>query len=116
MTRTELTAPAPRPVSFATIVVILAGLGLFLFLTRWAIHRHHHHLHTLPAYGSAEGTPKEAAWQATAEGRRAYLLDLKAKQQKELAAYGWVDRKAGVVQLPIDRAMALVAQEHSAAK
>lgn len=110
MTRTDLNAP--RPVSFATIVVILVGFGLFLFLTRWVIHTHH----TLPAYGTAESYPADQAWQATPEARRKYLLELRAKQQKQLAGYGWVDQKAGIVQLPIDRAMVLTAQDHGAAK
>lgn len=32
------------------------------------------------------------------------------RQQQELETYGWVDRKAGVVRLPIDRAMDLLIQ------
>jgi hypothetical protein len=39
-----------------------------------------------------------------------------AKQQKQAASYAWVDRKAGVVQLPIDRAMELVVQQYGAGK
>ncbi len=40
-------------------------------------------------------------------------LDLERKRQAEdalLASYGWVDRKAGVVRIPIQRAMELVAE------
>ena len=110
MTRTDLNAP--RPVSFATIIVILVGFGLFLFLTHWVVHSRH----TLPTYGTAEGVPADQAWQATPAGRRQYMLDLKAKQQKQLASYAWVDRKAEVVQLPIDQAMALVAHDYGASK
>jgi hypothetical protein len=33
-----------------------------------------------------------------------------ARRSRQLASYAWVDRRAGIVQLPIDRAMALVAQ------
>jgi hypothetical protein len=45
------------------------------------------------------------------------LLDLavrgvreNARKRERLGSYGWVDRNAGVVHLPIDRAMDLVAQ------
>jgi len=35
-----------------------------------------------------------------------FLMD----QEKELNSYGWVDEKAGVAHIPIDRAMDLIAQ------
>jgi hypothetical protein len=56
------------------------------------------------------------AWKATPETRRAYLADLRKKQSEQASAYGWVDQKAGVVQLPISRAMELVVQEHGGSK
>ncbi|HKS97122.1 MAG TPA: hypothetical protein VJV74_13445 [Terriglobia bacterium] len=34
-----------------------------------------------------------------------------AEQQHELTTYGWVDQKAGVVRIPIDRAMDLLLQK-----
>ena len=40
-------------------------------------------------------------------------VDLKAyceEQVKDLNSYGWVDQKAGVVHIPIERAMQLIAQ------
>ena len=112
MTRTDPPASAPRPVSLGAVLVILAGFAIFILLTHWLRPPDR----TLPPYGAADTVPKEQAWQTTAEGRRAYLLDLQAKQQKQAASYGWVDRKAGIVHLPIDRAMELVAQEYGAKK
>jgi hypothetical protein len=44
------------------------------------------------------------------------LAELRANEQKRAVAYGWLDQKAGVVQLPLVRAMELVVQEHSARK
>ena len=35
------------------------------------------------------------------------LADLRAKEDELLASYGWVDRNAGVVRIPIDAAMRL---------
>ena len=39
------------------------------------------------------------------------LKALRAAEDAQLHGYGWVDRKAGVVHIPIERAMDLVAQE-----
>jgi TRAP-type C4-dicarboxylate transport system permease small subunit len=47
------------------------------------------------------------------EDRRALLQEHRQKEHEELTTYGWVDRKAGVVRLPIDRAIELVAREHA---
>jgi hypothetical protein len=40
------------------------------------------------------------------------LIALRERAQRQLTSYGWVDRKAGIVRIPIERAMALVAKEH----
>ena len=37
-------------------------------------------------------------------------------EQATLDAYGWVDRKAGIAQIPIERAMSLVARDEPAAR
>jgi hypothetical protein len=44
------------------------------------------------------------------EGRRK-LQELRAAEQKELQTYGWINRTDGVVRIPIDRAMQLLAEE-----
>jgi len=41
---------------------------------------------------------------------RTQLRDFLMDQEKELHSYGWVDEKAGVAHIPIERAMELVAQ------
>ncbi len=38
------------------------------------------------------------------------LLKLRAAEDATLNSYGWVDRKAGVIHIPIERAMELTAQ------
>jgi len=38
------------------------------------------------------------------------LAAMRTREEAELHSYGWVDRQAGVVRLPIDRAMELMAQ------
>jgi hypothetical protein len=100
---------APRPVGFVTILAIAGCFALFLFLVRLAY---------VPR-ALQQGinlTPDQLAtdqtWQATPEARLGYLQELRAKQDAQLHAYGWVDQKNGIVQLPIDRAMELVAQHY----
>ncbi|MCW5893586.1 MAG: hypothetical protein KIT14_23975 [bacterium] len=45
------------------------------------------------------------------------LAALRAREVAQLAGYGWVDRQAGVVRIPIDRAMELlVARRGGAAR
>ena len=39
------------------------------------------------------------------------LKDLHAREHEELTTYGWVDKEAGTVRIPIERAMELVAAE-----
>ncbi len=38
------------------------------------------------------------------------LTALRARQRKTISSYGWVDRSAGVVRIPVERAMDLVAE------
>lgn len=38
------------------------------------------------------------------------LQALRAREEAELTSYGWVDRKAGVVRIPMDRALELLSQ------
>jgi hypothetical protein len=38
------------------------------------------------------------------------LLQMRAEEDAVLQTYGWVDRKAGVTRIPIERAMELLAQ------
>lgn len=39
------------------------------------------------------------------------LAKLRARDARDLNAYGWIDRKAGVVRVPIERAMELLLQK-----
>jgi hypothetical protein len=102
-------APAPRPVSLAAIVGIFVLLSVFGFLSM------HVYLPGRPAAPQNE-TPdnlsKDLAWRATPADRRDYLAEMRKKQAAQASSYGWVDKKAGVVQLPIARAMELIVKDH----
>jgi hypothetical protein len=104
---------APRPVSTIAVVAILAVLSLF-----WLVAHRSGLGHRSAAAQNLDpdNLSKDLAWKATPESRRQYLDKLRMSQAAQASSYGWVDQKAGIVQLPIDRAMELVAQEHGIGK
>lgn len=59
----------------------------------------------------ADAVPPEEQWRLTDEGRRARLTEVQGRAATARDSYGWVDREAGVVQLPIDRAIELTIQD-----
>lgn len=105
-------ASPARPVSLFTIVFVLLLLSAFLLLARYF----YRPSTAMPFAVSAENysTEKDAQWRATAESRRKALAELHQNQAKQLGSYGWVDKNAGKVHLPIDRAMELTAKQYGA--
>jgi len=103
-----------RPVSLVTAVMVFALLGAFLLV----VLHYYAPATAAPQNAAAENLPKDGslAWKATPADRRAALAALREKQAKQAASYAWVDRKAGVVQLPIERAMELTAQQYGTGK
>jgi hypothetical protein len=97
-----------RPVSLITTLFILALFAAFLWFTR----KFYVPTSTAPQNATAENLNEDNKWRATNASRRAALQELREKQAKQATSYGWVDQKAGVVQLPIDRAMDLTAQKY----
>ena len=115
-TPAQSTAPrakvSARPVSLITIAflfVLFAALG---FLVR----RFYKPANVAPYNASAENLTKELEWKATSKSRRAAYAELRDEQMKKETGYVWLDQQAGVVQLPIDRAMELTAQKYGAKK
>lgn len=45
------------------------------------------------------------------KNERVEINDFRLKEEQTLNSYGWVDEKAGIVHIPIDRAMQLLAQQ-----
>jgi hypothetical protein len=101
-----------RPVSLFTIVFLFVIFAAFLFVAR------HYYKPTAaaPQLVEPENFSKDLAWKATRESRRKELADLRQAQIAQGQSYAWVDQKAGVVQLPIERAMELTAQKYGAKK
>ena len=108
----DTTSTPARPVSLITTLFILALFTLFYFFVR------HYYVPTatLPQNAPAENLGKDSEWRATNASRRAVLQELREKEAKQATSYGWVDQKAGVIQLPIERAMELTAEKYGAKK
>ncbi len=111
MSDTPASAPA-RPVSLFSVVFVLALFAVGLLVIRWG----YQPATVSPQNAAAENLPKDMEWRATAAARRKALDEIKAKAAAQAAGYAWVDKNAGVVQLPIARAMELTAQKYGAKK
>jgi hypothetical protein len=108
----DTTTPSARPVSLVTTVFILALFGLFA----WLVMRLYSPAPAAPQNQVAENLPKDLAWKATPATRAQALAELRKKHAEQAASYAWVDQKAGVVQLPLERAMQLTAEKYGPKK
>ena len=100
----------PKPVSWVSIAAVFAGFALFLLLVYLARQPEE------PVQVELAKIPEEDRWKFTNDGRVQRLADLRAHEQKQATTYAWIDRPSGVVQLPLERAMALTVQEINAAR
>jgi hypothetical protein len=110
---TESPARPPRPVSLVAVAAVFILLSPFWVL---ATRIYVPHRAPAPQNEAPEHLPKELDWRATPATRRAYLADLREKQARQATSYAWLDRSAGVVQLPIERAMELVVRDRGGKK
>jgi hypothetical protein len=104
--------PPRKPVSWVSVAAVFGCFALFLLIIYIAY---------LPqrektAEADLAQVPPDDRWQYSPEGRADKLKDLRAREETELTTYGWIDQKAGVVRLPIDRAMELTLQSLQARK
>ena len=93
-------------------IPVVAAIGVFaVFLVLLQLARS-------PAtpVANAGNVPAEEQWKFTPEGRKARLVEVRAAAQATATGYGWVDKEAGVVLLPVERAMQLTVEELSARK
>lgn len=90
----------PHRTPVFTAVIVLLAFAVFGWLAMKLYAPHAYTVDKIPGVR----TPAD---------RSALLVEHRAKEQAEAASYGWVDQKAGVVRLPIDRAIELTAQAHA---
>jgi len=91
---------APESVSSftATILASVGGLAIFLLILLVA-----YLPNMVEPAGDGVLTPAQ---------RKAALAELRGKEQTTASTYGWVDQPAGVVRLPLDRAIELTIQQY----
>jgi hypothetical protein len=102
----------PKLVSWVSVAAVFGCFALFLVIIYIA------YLPQREKTDEADLSQVSAddRWQYSPEGRAAKLQDLRDHEQGELDTYGWIDQNAGVVRLPIDRAMELTVQSLQAKK
>ncbi len=83
---------------FSLSLLAAGGFFLFMLAVQWAL---------------SQPTPVELAVRRSASDP-SEARQVMAAEAAGMAEYRWVDAHAGVVQLPIERAMELVIQEHAA--
>lgn len=54
--------------------------------------------------------------EALKEERKALLAEVEAEQSKQATTYSWVDQEKGVVRIPVEQAMDIVAKEFQATR
>jgi hypothetical protein len=112
-----------RPTSVYAFLAGLALAGILVYFVLWGLYRfldyyeRTHQPPQNPLVQSAEDTRnispqtiQKFPQPRLEKNERVEINDFRLKEEQTLNSYGWVDQKAGVVRIPIDRAMELVAQ------
>ena len=90
----------PHRTPVFTAVVVLICFSVFGWLA-------------LKIYAPHAATVDKIEGVRTPADRAALLAEHRQKEHGEATSYGWVDQKAGIVRLPLDRALELTVQEHA---
>lgn len=100
----------PRSIAlFGAALAVVIGMAVALItLFQWLAARQY--------AGRQPPRPPVAAAREAAEPRLqvngpAELRAMREAEERALNGYGWVDREAGIVRIPIDRAMEILAQK-----
>ncbi len=96
-----MSEPSSQSAPFPLVLTVLVGFALFLLVVAF--------VYVPRQTGTFVGDGIR-----TAEQRQANLAALRAKELKQATTYGWADQKAGIVRLPLDRAMELTVRDFAA--
>ena len=118
-TRTPAVDPASRhetrDADIRSLVIFAAALAGIVLLTAFGMARVFHYFGATQSLGppaspfaDARTLPPQPRLQVEP---RLDLDQLRAGEEAKLHSYGWVDRDAGVVRLPIERAMDLLVEK-----
>ena len=92
------------PAAWPMVVAVTGVFAIFLVIM---------HLAQTPVTPLTQSVnvPEDQQWKLTAEGRKDRLKELQATVAANSTSYGWINREAGVVRLPVDRAIELTLAE-----
>jgi len=107
----EVTDAAVRPVLWVAGILLGAGIAIHVALgfqfRALRAERARENPPPSPLAAAAPAAPPEPRLQTSPT---ADLADLRRAEDAALEHYGWVDQRAGIVRIPIERAMELVAK------
>jgi len=89
----------------ASLLAVFGCFALFLLLVSLAY---------LPKKQGTERGPFDQDGVRTPAERLEKLAEIRANEAAAAHSYAWLDQSAGQLQIPIERAMELIAQRHSA--
>jgi hypothetical protein len=104
-----------RDANIRALLIFAAALVATVLVVAFAMVRTFKYFETTQSEGSstspfAKGRPLPPQPQLQVEPR-VDLLELRVREEAKLHSYGWVDRSAGVVHIPIERAMDLALEK-----
>jgi hypothetical protein len=104
--------PGPRlgRIAAVSVVIVVASIYLAWRITRALT------THEAATFSHASPPPPLGTVERTLVDERARGMELRAAQRAELARFRWADRDAGIVRIPIDRAIDLYAADAGAAR
>jgi hypothetical protein len=104
--RKDVDVPALFTIAF---LVLLSCIAIFIVVTLLMRYFHAHEPAVTAGQANIPATRSEKFPQPRLEVKSgASLAELRAAEDADLTSYGWMDRNAGTVRIPIDRAMQLL--------
>lgn len=89
------------------VILLMVGVTLWAFV---ALEAREARGEPMPSTLAPRPSPQLPPEPRLQQDPLADLRQMRAEEESLLSGYGWVDRKAGIARIPVDRAMELVVQ------
>jgi len=90
-----------------TVATVFIGFGVWVLFQYFAAREARATPRNYPLAVEGSRLPPKPRLQTNP---RQDLSDLRAREDQQLTSYGWIDKNAGIVRIPIDRAMQLTVE------